>query len=69
MTDRSSKVHWEKLSPAEWVSAVGTVREVEGVWTAQVFRNQRTGEGWSESATGFPNAAGARRWVEHRAEE
>lgn len=69
MPDRSAKVHWEKLSPDEWVSPVGCVREVGGIWTAQVFHNQRTGQGWTESRQGFSNAAGARRWVEHRADD
>jgi len=69
MANRSAKVQWEKLSPVEWVSAVGCVREVAGVWTAQVFHNQRTGRSWTETQKGFANATGARRWVEHRAEE
>lgn len=63
------KLAWEQVSRTRWISAVGYVEEENGVWTANVYRNQRTGKAWTERKTGFAISADARRWVELEAED
>ena len=63
------KLNWEQVSPKRWTSAVGFVEEENGVWTANVYRNQRAGKAWTERKPGFATAYDARRWVEREAED
>ncbi len=64
-----ARIFWERLTASSWSSPVGYVSEDKGLWTAYVYRNQRTGRAWTERRPGFQTAAAARRWVENEAEE
>jgi len=62
-------LYWEQISLKRWTSASGYVEEENGTWTANLYRNQRTGKAWTERKTGFAASADARRWVEREAED
>jgi hypothetical protein len=63
-----SRFGWEQVSDLLWTSDAGYIEKKKGVWTANVYRNVRTGQGWIESKTGFATASAAIAWVENHAE-
>ncbi len=69
MAKEHRPVRWEQVSPIWWSSEIGYTMEEEGMWTAYVYRNVRSGNSWTESKPGFRAAAWAKRWVEDHAEE
>jgi hypothetical protein len=69
MAEQSERIYWEQTSPQMWISAIGYITEAEGVWTAFVYHNCRTGKQWTQSQTGFLTAVRAKRWVEDNAEK
>lgn len=63
-------VHWEKVTQTYWSASVGYVsEETEGIWTAYVYRNVRSGKSWTDKKPGFVSLSAAKRWVEKNAEE
>ncbi len=69
MAGRPVCVRWEQVTRQWWNSSIGYVSEESGIWTAYVYRNQRTGSAWTDHKTGFDSAVGAMRWVETEAED
>jgi len=65
-----SRFGWERVSGSLWTCDAGYVEKKakEGVWTANVYRNVRTGMSWTESKKGFDTAPAAMAWVENHAE-
>ena len=66
----SSRFGWERVSGSLWTCDAGYVekKEKEPVWTANVYRNVRTGMSWIESKKGFDTPQAAMAWVENHAE-
>jgi hypothetical protein len=63
-----SRLGWERVSARLWTCDAGYIEKKEGVWTAYVYRNVRTGQSWNEAKKGFDTASAAMAWVENHAE-
>jgi len=65
-----SHFDWERVSGSLWTCDAGYVekKDKESVWTANVYRNVRSGMSWTESKTGYDTAHAAMAWVENHAE-
>ena len=65
-----SRFGWERVSATLWTCDAGYIekKDKNSMWTANVYRNVRTGQSWTESKTGFDTASAATAWVENHAE-
>jgi hypothetical protein len=65
-----SRFGWEPVSETLWTCDAGFIdkKDRASPWTAHVYRNVRTGQGWTETKKGFDTASAAMAWVENHAE-